>query len=340
MSKTRWRQFGRLRHACCVSQQPIVPPVQVNSISGLMPKRRVETCLLGGIYMKYDMAAVRIRLQPQDQHHLTLTYLVRRKFEKMSAVRLLQADVDETEESHFRFLVHEKTVKYVTIPSGLFAVDDLCFAPTLLSLLPEFPDGDWNHAYIDRTTGDGPPRFVRTIERQLPTIESRWHPNLIDHLELSFGQKLRSGVYEAVSSGFPRPVVAKFARFEWEIPALDRECMAYRWIEGKGLGPKFLGHLSEDGRINGFVMERITGARHATPDDLVLCQVALSKLHDLGILHGDVNRHNFLIKDDQAILIDFECARMSEDKSAFLEEIKSLPDQLGDMSGRGGSIVH
>ena len=100
----------------------------------------------------------------------------------------------------------------------------------------------------------------------------------------------------------------------------------------------FLGLLTEEGRIIGFIIERLTDAHHASPTELRLCQVALSKLHNLGILHGDVNKHNFLVKDGRAILIDFECARATEDKSALREEMECLLDELGDTSGRGENV--
>ena len=160
----------------------------------------------------------------------------------------------------------------------------------------------------------------------------------MDHLELAFGNKLRSGVYKVTSAGFRFTVVAKFARLAWEIDAPENECAAYQWIEGPGIGPKFLGHLIEEGRVIGFLMEMITNARHASPDDLGLCRKSLSKLHKLGIVHGDVNKHNFLIGDAHATLVDFECARKCEDKRAFKEELRSLPKQLSDTSGKGGVI--
>ena len=185
----------------------------------------------------------------------------------------------------------------------------------------------------------GVPFFARTIEKRLPTIRSSWHSTYVSHLKFSFGQKLRSGVYEATAPRFQVPVVVKFARFAWEIAALDSECEAYRWIEGQDIGPMFLGLLTEEGRIIGFIIERMTDAHHATPTELRLCQVALSKLHNLGILHGDVNKHNFLVKDGRAILIDFERARATEDKSALREEMECLLDELGDTSGRGEIVL-
>lgn len=254
-------------------------------------------------------------------------------------VRCCRGSVDESEESHFRFLVDGKTVKYVTIVAGLYAVDDPCFAPTLLSLLPAFPDREWNDGYIARSMDSGVPFFARTIKRRLPTIRSGWHSTYVSHLEFSFRQNLRSGVYEDTAPRLQVSVVVKFARFAWEIPALDRECKAYRWIEGQDTGRRFLGFLVEKGRIIGFIIERMIDARHATPTELRLCQKTFSKLHKLGILHGDVNKNNFLVKGGRPIVIDFECARVSEDKPALREKIECLSNKLGDTSGKGGNIL-
>ena len=170
-------------------------------------------------------------------------------------------------------------------------------------------------------------------------MQSVWHPTHLDHLELTFGTKLRSGVYEATSPRFPVTVVAKFARFAWEIDAIENESAAYQWIDGYRIGPSFLGHISEEGRIIGFIMEKIENARHAGPEDLTLCHKTLSKLHKLGIVHGDVNKHNFLVRDGHATLIDFECAQKCEDGSASKQELGCLVEELRDTSGRGGSYA-
>ena len=55
------------------------------------------------------------------------------------------------------------------------------------------------------------------------------------------------------------------------------------------------------------VTEFIDG-RHPKKGDLTdfeLCKVALEKLHDLGIIHGDPRPANFLISNGHAIILDF-----------------------------------
>jgi len=63
----------------------------------------------------------------------------------------------------------------------------------------------------------------------------------------------------------------------------------------------------------------------------------VTRLHTLGIVHGDLNRHNFLIDEQSGSvsLIDFENA-MDHSNVKAKEEIDSLKDQLVEDTGRGG----
>lgn len=254
-------------------------------------------------------------------------------------IQLLQASVDPDDQSEFRVLVDGKFVKYLIIDPGLYDVGDMCFGPSLISMLPSLPPGDWNKGHISHNISTGRPHFARVSKVQLPKVADVWHPLQIDHSELCMGQKLRSNVYEATCPGFDSKVIVKFARFAWETPQLDAETSAYRWIQNHQIGPKFLGHLTEEGGVIGFIIERITSCRHATPGDLSLCQQTLSKLHRLGIKHGDINKHNFLIHDGKATLIDFDVSTRCDDVKALDEEFRMLQDALWDTSGKGGRIA-
>ncbi|PVI01100.1 hypothetical protein DM02DRAFT_591635 [Periconia macrospinosa] len=254
-------------------------------------------------------------------------------------IQLLQASADPDDASEFRILVDDKSIKYITIDAGVYEVDDMCFGPSLVSILPSLPSGKWNTGYITRHPTDGSPYFASVAEVKFPGIKNPWCEVQIDYLELRMGEKLRSNVYEATHPQFDSTIVVKFARFDWEIPQLDAETSAYQWIEGHGIGPKFLGHVSEDGRVIGFIMEKISDCRHATPEDLSICQAALSRLHNLGIKHGDTNKHNFLIHDGKAILIDFDCSTQNNDAGILDEEFRGLEGQLCDGSGRGGVVM-
>lgn len=253
--------------------------------------------------------------------------------------RLLQASVDAEDQSEFRILVDRKFIKYLTIDSGLYDVDDMCFGPSLVSMLPPLPPGDWNQGHISLNTLNGRPHFARVMKAQLPAVTHLWHPLQIDYLELHMGRKLRSNVYEATCPRFNSTNVVKFARFAWETPQIDAETAAYQWIKNHQISPKFLGHLSEAGRVIGFIIERITDNRHATSDDLSLCQLTLSKLHQLGIKHGDINKHNFLVHNGKATLIDFDNSTRDNDANALDREFRAIQEELQDTSGKGGRIV-
>lgn len=253
------------------------------------------------------------------------------------ALLLLQASVDQDDDSHLRFLVDGRSIKYITIAPGVFAIDDMCFGPSITRLLPAIPTGNWNYGYIARDPRTSRPYFAQAITRDMKGIKNVWHSTKVDHLELVTGKKLRSGVYEATCPQFLTTVIFKFARFEWEIDALDSECAAYQFIEGRCIGPRFLGHVSEDGRVIGFLMDKVEDARHPTTSDYASCVKALTNLHRLGLLHGDLNKHNILINSKGATLIDFERTHKSDNTEAFQAEIENLVEQLNDASGKGGS---
>ncbi|KAF3480626.1 uncharacterized protein GIQ15_05973 [Arthroderma uncinatum] len=248
---------------------------------------------------------------------------------------LLQAEVDEATESYFRLRI-DGTIRYLTINPGLYSEDTMCFGPSLLPSLPDFPTGDWNDALVTRNPGTGKPHFESVGRTKFPSVVNTWHGTLVDYLDITVKERIHTGIYAIESPIFDIDAIIKFVRFEWETGYLENETTAYQWIDGHGIGPRFLGHLTEDGRVIGFVVERITGGRHAGPQDLELCQQALSRLHALGIRHGDTNRFNFLIRESRAVIIDFDTARKCDDQEALRKEMDDLPGFLESTSRAGG----
>ena len=258
------------------------------------------------------------------------------------SVEVLHVEADPDDQSEFRILVDGKFTKYLTIDRGVYDVNDMCFAPSLISMLPPLPPGDWNEGHISQSVTKRQPYFASSTKVELPSVTSLWHPLRISHLDLLIERRLRSNICEVKCpqlDGSTNTVVAKFARFAWEIPQFERETAAYQWIDGHQIGPKFLGHISEEGRVIGFLIELILDARHAAPQDLPACQAALSRLHALGFKHGDINRHNILIRDGKATLIDFDNTSRCDNVEALSEEFQRLAGALGDISGKGGIRV-
>ncbi|KAK1769192.1 hypothetical protein QBC33DRAFT_576986 [Phialemonium atrogriseum] len=107
-----------------------------------------------------------------------------------------------------------------------------------------------------------------------------------------------------------------------EIQYMEAETRMYQVLEGRGIAPKFLGHIHEAGRA-----------------DLEICEAALRRFHALGFVHGDCNKYNFIIRPDgQVVLIDFDKAKTCADPALMEAEIASLEGQLAETTGRGGGL--
>ena len=88
------------------------------------------------------------------------------------------------------------------------------------------------------------------------------------------------------------------------------------------------------------LLEKVDGER-ACVNDLARCEALLRRLHRLDLVHGDVNRHNFLvdrISESGIRLVDFEHAE-DFDEGMARAELLSLPSELADESGRGATVV-
>ncbi|KAG5954421.1 hypothetical protein E4U58_007630 [Claviceps cyperi] len=108
---------------------------------------------------------------------------------------------------------------------------------------------------------------------------------------------------------------------------------------------KFLGHLilteGTNGRIIGFIVEWLGGSRSAEPRNPGDCKKVLARLHQLGIKHGDINKHNFPdgpVQDGQVVLADFEAARRDFSHVELEDEMNALKDSLESTDARGGGI--
>lgn len=115
------------------------------------------------------------------------------------------------------------------------------------------------------------------------------------------------------------------------------ETAAYEELQPYNIGPKFLGHIVEHDRVVGMLLEKIEG-RHPGIEDLEICQAELKRLHQAGFLHGDLNKHNIVIRDGKAVLIDFQTTEYCDDQDELDAEYAKLESCLLDTSGRGGVV--
>lgn len=89
----------------------------------------------------------------------------------------------------------------------------------------------------------------------------------------------------------------------------------------------------------GMLLEKIDGGL-ASLGDLDSCEQILRRVHRMGIVHGDVNRYNFLVDQSsgQVRLIDFEHAEVFDAQRAS-QELKSLSSELIEETGRGTHFI-
>jgi predicted Ser/Thr protein kinase len=264
-------------------------------------------------------------------------------------VRLLAClctpDEDDTADSDYRFLVDGQHVKYVTTAPDIFSgadEEDRTWEPVLLGkLLPPFPPGDWNQGHVVKDPNTEQVVFDTVEKVDFPGVKNVWHPTQLNEVDFTreeeFRQRVSVATHPSLNNG--KPVVIKFAIWPWEIPFLDVETSVYEMISKCGIGPEFFGHIREgkEGRVIGFAYEWVQGARHAGPDDFESCKEALGRLHKLGIKFGDINKHNFLVREGHnTVLIDFEFAKQKCSAGELEEEMTSLKSSLRDPSSRGG----
>lgn len=114
----------------------------------------------------------------------------------MDIFQLLQASVDPEIVSEFRVLVN-KLVKYIAVDCSLYDSDDMCFGPSMASLIPPLPSGDWNEGHISRNLATGYLYFAGASKTPFLGITKLGMP-----LRSYMGQNLRSNVYEATWSRF------------------------------------------------------------------------------------------------------------------------------------------
>lgn len=253
---------------------------------------------------------------------------------RLPEVVVFDISVDDAE-GEYRMCDGEGHFKYIVISTDVYSIRTMCEAASLVAALPPFPKGDWNTGTIGKDEKTGEPYFKSTSKVELPVITT-WHPRLVDFLDLELGEMLHTKCYEATDKTTGASVVVKYARFPWEAEDLVAETEAYSWLKGTNIGPKFLGHIVEEGRAMGIMLERLEGARHATPEDLPACLEALSHLHDRGIKHGDINRHNFLVVGQRVVLIDFETAVRCSDPDVLRTEMEKVDEALRSTSHAGG----
>lgn len=209
--------------------------------------------------------------------------------------------------------------------------------------LPVFPPGDWRVVDIIRNEVTGEAQVIKPREddrmligRSSSNALDAWHPISVDYLELEKVSQIlytnllwrRSDTLWLVTHEelFPMPVLMKIAEFPVSdaLTRVENETKVYQAIQGKGIAPEFLGHVTENGRVIGSLFEYIDG-ECPEKQDLPRCERVLRKFHREGFLHGDSHPMNFVVCGGGTTkLIDFETSRPCTNQVEFDKEVRNL----------------
>lgn len=224
---------------------------------------------------------------------------------------------------------------YLTISRNVFGYDTISRPDLLIANLPDLPDSPWTTMSIWRDKGGSIASSISTWP--LLGILTTWHERRINVLSLTRTRGIRLRVHEVQYDG--GTAIAKIARFQWETPLIERETWAYSIISRHHsqhaneppIAPNFLGHLVENGRPMGFLLQKVDG-EPACIDDSPDFEALLRRVHRLGLVHGDVNRSNLIVDRESGNgvrLVGFErCAEFDEELAR--KELLSLPAKLAD----------
>lgn len=177
---------------------------------------------------------------------------------------------------------------------------------------------------------------------------SSWHPRRVelrDLVPLESIQPHRLEIVQHAAEFGATPLLAKLAPSPADAQSLAHEATMYRRLYDPSgrVTPLFLGHVTVDGRIVGFLTEYIQPARgrsarakggasdHHHPPKVEACLTALRRLHTKGIAHGDAHGENCLVRSDgSAVLIDFELALETSAQIEFDRDLWIMTHTAGD----------
>lgn len=238
------------------------------------------------------------------------------------------------------FLADDGSLKWVGVNAGVFPGRWSLKDPDQLGLVfPPFPTGSWNVGQIRRFE-NGEVGFTKTLEIPYDGIENAWHPTKIEFAEFEllgqFDRDMEGRLWHVKHPRFnEKPIFVKLAPWasSWSKEVMEDETRAYQLVDGHGIAPEFLGHVTYRGAIIGFILEWIEGAELTTKKDKSARIKVVKKLHALGATHGSAHHANFLRRGKDVLMIDFESSLFGDQatekkKEADIRRIKNIE---GDM---------
>jgi hypothetical protein len=237
--------------------------------------------------------------------------------------------------AYYRILVASSAIKYLAFlpPKPIFAaIPDVRGERLGFTVVPR---GDWNVGHLEHDTVTDRLVLQSTEKRALQGVADVWHLARVDCLslgdalprdELQCALKMNAAIYPGQFGA--SQVVVNMECYPDDIFGVIQETRVHSQIDGHGIGPKFLGHVTENTeRVCGYMLESLP-ARPATIDDLQTCKSVLAKLHDRKIVYGHLSSQSFLIVDGQALLHGFGGSFATDHQPLFEREMDSVEDVL------------
>ncbi|PLB43301.1 hypothetical protein P170DRAFT_441735 [Aspergillus steynii IBT 23096] len=259
---------------------------------------------------------------------------------------VLSLDLEEND--YLYRIKRDNRIVYVSILDGdLIPPDSRTDSFPILSHLRKLPkwDEEWTTLTVRRaspgstdsiesTADEFPPHGLDLAQLDLSPVV------FYNFLDLEFIARVSDRISRVKCHHTGETRILKIARFAHEIPALQREVSIYSVLAASGfpLSPRVVGYVYEGtkSRTVGFLMEEIEGVVPGI-QHLDECRKTVGLLHAHGVVHGDLNRYNFLVDGDRARVFDFEVAVVQRDGdvAAAEEEMDSLEARLRDETGVG-----
>lgn len=174
-------------------------------------------------------------------HHNSQHKMARQQDTNVEGIKkVLSMEVDGDTESEYRIQVNNQ-VKYIVVQPGVYDFDEIL----------SFPPGNWTSMNVTRSAGGTPTYTISS--KPLEAVTRIWHPKIVNILGLKETSRLGARVRIIEWQG--REVIAKIARFDFEIRLVENETRVYKKLEKDkieypdlpAISPAFVGHLTEDG---------------------------------------------------------------------------------------------
>jgi len=162
----------------------------------------------------------------------------------------------------------EQSIKHLHINNDIdsIATRKSLYSSANVVRFPRLPDGEWNFAEIALVEINKHVE-ITWLDKSLPGVNDTWHPLKLEYLELQFhplettsSEHIKLVSHPSLMTLNNRAIL-KVAEFPDYIPHIEHETRMYKELVGADGAPRFLGHVAENGRVIGFLLEYIVDAR-------------------------------------------------------------------------------